>query len=341
MNHRPLFVIVVVALVVLAGCSGLAPGGNSTGNGTNATQTTQSAATDTPTQTTTTATGEATTTASMTAVPMTTSTAASMTQMSTSTTAGTAQTTTGNGTQSGMAPQGYAASGITNPQRAIEHHRAALSASGSYTVTLNLSTARRQFTLVRQVNIANERAYTTVTANVRGSSLGINIAIYQSGNTRYTKTAIFNRTRYNVTKRPFAFNGLNQSVGRATLLGNVSFGSAERVTRNGKTLLRYESTELQNAKPFLPLLATNATVNEFNATILVGQKGIIRSISYSVTYTTAGGERKTRAVTVRLSHIGSTSIQDPAWLDEAKAQTSLSGTGTPGAAGNATTTING
>lgn len=351
MNHRPISVIAVVALVVLAGCSGLVPGGNSAGNGTTATQTTQPTATDTSTQTTTTTAGEASTTASMTAVPTAssttgmaqtaTSTTTGTTQMATTGTTQTTQTTTGSGTQSGMYPPGYAASGITNPQRAIEHHRAALSASGSYTLTLILNTTKRQFFLVRHINLVNKRAYTTLNATLR-SGFGVSIARYQNATTRYTKTSLplSNKSRYTVTQQPFAFNGSNKSAGRATLLSNVSFGGAEQVTHNGTTLLRYESTELQNAKPFLPLLATNATVNEFNATILVTKEGIIRSLSYSITYTTASGKQKTTAITARLSRIGTTSVEEPAWLDEAKAQTNQSA-GTPGTAGNATTTSSG
>lgn len=328
MNHRPISVIAVVALVVLAGCSGLAPGGNSAGNGTTATQTT-SAATDTPTQT-------ATTTASDEAPTATSTAGSTQTATTTGTPQTTTQTTTGNGTQSGMFPPGYAASGITNPQRAIEHHRAALSTSGSYTLTLILNTTKRQFFLVRHINLTNKRAYTTLNATLR-SGIGVSIARYQNATTRYTKTTLpfLNRSRYNITQQPFAFNDSNKSAGRATLLSNVSFGGAERVTHNGTTLLRYESTELQNAKPFLPLLATNATVNKFNATILVTKEGIIRSLSYSITYTTASGKQKTTTVTARLSRIGTTSVEEPAWLDEAKAQTGRSET-EPGT--NATTT---
>lgn len=334
MNHRPISVIAVVALVVLAGCSGLVPGGNSAGNGTTATQTTQSTATDMPTQMTTpTATDKAPTTTS-TAGPTAASTSGT-TQMATTGATQTTQTTTGNGTQSEMFPPGYAASGITNPQRAIEAHRAALSASGSYTITLNLSTTKRQFDLVRQVNITNKRLYTTLNASIRGSSFGLHTATYQTGNTRYTKTTISNRSRYNVTTQPFAASGANRSVGRTAILGNVSYGDAKRVTRNGETLFRYQSTELSNASALLPIAAANVTVESFNATVLVTKEGVIRSYSYSIAYTTASGQRQTNTATVRFSHIGTTSVEAPAWLDEAKAQTGLS-TGT-----NATTTSSG
>jgi hypothetical protein len=332
MNYRPVFAVVVTALVVLAGCSGLAPGGSG-GNGTtagSAATTVQPTATDIPADT-----GDRTRTpTAATAGPTTAQTA-------TGTRAG---TTTGNGTAAnGSFPPGYAASGITNPERAVAQSSAALHTHDSFTLAASIPTTRPSATISieTQVNRTGKREYQTVNATLSGRQV-LAQESYQNGTTRYTVSfpVMFNNStrQYNVTTQPFASNATNTTDGLLSgWLSNATFGRAERVTRNGTTLLRYEATGVRNAGPFLSTYASayNASVSEFDATLLVDREGIIRSFNYSVTYTTSRGQQYTTTGMVRISDIGTTTVEEPAWLDEAKAQTSLSGAA---GAGNTTAT---
>jgi hypothetical protein len=333
---RRLLIVLVVISVVLAGCGGLSSSGNESPS--DGTATPQSTATGTE--------------------------AGTETGAKTGT-----DTETATETDSGKIeyPPGYAKSGITNPAKAIEQHVSALRSHNSFTYTLKRPTTRPNagITLTAKIDTAEKRLYMTFNGSLGGKQI-LHAERYQVGNTRYwlSSTSFTDRRSFNVTKQPFTnpFASTSaQEVPLSVWVGNVSFGEAKQVTRDGETLLRYESTKLRNVNAFLStaVKGEDVTVKEFNATLLVDTEGIIRSFEYSITYTVSiptrmnrssgamqmnrsmngssnakqmNGSSTTTQVTttgmIQISNIDSTTVEKPKWLKEAKKRTNRSSTGT-------------
>lgn len=327
---RRLLTVLVVISIVLAGCGGLTSSGNeSPSDGTSSPQST--------------ATG-------------------SETEAET-------DTTTATETDSAKIeyPPGYSASGITNPQKAIEQHVSALRTHDSFTYTLKRPTSapNEKIVITAEIDTANKRLYTSFNASIKGKPL-LHVEGYQVRNTRYwrTSSSLLDKRSFNATKQPFTTPFTNtsaQDVPLSEWVGNVSFGETKQVTRDGETLLQYESTKLHNAKPFISDLVSdkNVKVKEFNATLLVDEEGIIRSFKYSITYNFStstplkessgtmqmnrssngsfGGMQMNRPSSttqvtstgmIRISNIDSTTVEEPKWLREAKKRTNTSSTRT-------------
>lgn len=348
MDHRPSFAIVLVAVVVLAGCSGGIPFTDDSSSAnettTDSVATTQPPATDTrttrePTPTPTTATtGEPTPTPTPTNTeqPSTVTTTTSATQTATTT-----STTAVNGTEANSVtfPPGYSASGITNPKRAFENHLSEFFSLESFTHSGEFFLVKPgiRVSFISHVNVAEKQAYSVI--DKPKVSEYTKVSSYITGNTYYVAT-FSNKSvvEYRVGHTPF--KSVMSSYIRSNLYNRilelfkyVEYGDAERITRGGEVLLRYESTKPLNATKLVPVTALkfpanttklNATINAFNATVLVDTDGLIHLATYSVTYTKPGGKRVTTNRTFRVTHINTTTVEKPAWLDEAKAQTDQS-----------------
>lgn len=232
-------------------------------------------------------------------------------------------------------PPGYGPSGITDPARAANGQSTTLSAQESYTLRLNLTTTTDRsssvVTALQRLNATTQRAYTNLSLD---SALGgIVVEQYQNGSTAYSRTnsSMFgNGTEYNVTRQPFdaTYNATSTTTSYQQYLANASYGSAQQVERNGETLFRYNATGLTDAGAFLGAdmsRVTTENVSSFNASVLVDQKGLIRSLSYTATYTT-GGTETTKTFDLQVTGLNATSVSEPDWLDEAKANVSAQGT---------------
>lgn len=318
---RRLMTVLVVLSVVLAGCGGLFSSGNES----------PSDRTSTPQPTTT----------------------GKTTETVTETGTGTDTTTpTQADTERIDYPPGYSASGITNPEKAIKQHVSALRTHDSYTYTLKLPTnnLNARIDLTTKVNTTNKRLYKVVNGSLSGKRL-FHTERYQVKNTSYKLSSrpTTDRPSFKLTIEPFSTpftNSIPRDLPLWGLLRNISFGDAKQVTRGGETFLRYESTKLRNANAFLSSTVEGevVTVNEFNATLLVDEEGIVRSFNYAVTYTVSvptqlnqssgtgqmngstNGASSTRQVSwtvmIRISNIDSTTVEKPQWLNEAKQRTS-------------------
>jgi hypothetical protein len=309
MDRRLPSILVMIIVVILAGCGGMISFADES----------PSTETSTPQQTATDSESE-------------TGTDSGSTETGTETNSGNSKTGTETSSRKIEFPPGYSASGITNPERAVEQHISALRSHDSLTYTLKRPTTnpKTRIVLTGQVNTVNKRQYSVLNGTISGKQ-SIHIEQYQIGNTRYTATSVLSmgKVDYNVTKRPFTSPVLNTTKQGDLFFhfpGSVRFGEAKRVTRDGETFLRYQSIKLLNPEPFLPSSAPlqNGTVSEFNASMLVDEKGIVRSFTYSATYTSSRGTKETVNGMVRISDIDSTTVEKPGWLKEAKKRTNVS-----------------
>jgi PGF-CTERM protein len=232
-------------------------------------------------------------------------------------------------------PTGYAASGITDSLRAASQHRSALSGSSSYTVTRNRSTILRTQTLhentTLRINTTANRALTYENLSGGGNEPVVS-ETYHTDNAAYERTiALFEKAPM-YSANPTRFSGFaNRSFPSVEqFLLSANYGSAQPVVRNGETLIRYKATE-STERPIFGFVSSENMNNAtgLNATILVDQNGIVRSLSFSVTYRGEDGYLVTKQLDRQITSLNTTTVSKPSWLAEAKANTSIQTTVAP------------
>ena len=221
-------------------------------------------------------------------------------------------------------PPGYSASGIADPERAISRHTSALRAYESITVRMTTAGSFNPYgtprSIITHIDIAEKRAYWQVHGT---TPVGVRYtqAIHYTKNSAYIRA---NNTDTGVVyaMNPYSFTPSDFVVFEKSLrrvLANANFGAAERITRNGETLFRYEATEATDLSVFLPPAVLRSDVVGFNASIVVDRDGLIRVLTYSTVYTTLNGSRQTVTTTYRVDNLNATTVKQPAWLKKAKA----------------------
>lgn len=247
------------------------------------------------------------------------------------------QTTTAPSTTAGTdeqseplaSPPGYSSSGIPNTTAAIEQHFSTLFGYESFTFTSQapfLVSSGPGTTRISSINITNRSGFATINSSIPGEG-GHARREYWTNGTYYAVFDSFNDTvgyqGYPQTYQRY----LGDAAGRTppsvsvipNLLNNARFELAERIYGQSMTYFRYNSTEPTNGTNLLPALIENATVDDFNASIIVDENGVIRSSAYAITYTRSDGEQVTARASTRVTAINNTTAKSPPWLPEAKA----------------------
>lgn len=118
------------------------------------------------------------------------------------------------------------------------------------------------------------------------------------------------------TPRVASLFALSSSGGRLVeqFAGSANFTPTDAREVNGTTLLvlRADGSNVTAAE--------QANVTEYNATVLVTERGVVHSITVEQTAVQDGREFRTNA-SLRFTAIGATTVAEPSWLDEVRNQT--------------------
>lgn len=245
----------------------------------------------------------------------------------------------------------YTASGEDlNGTQLSEDHTSQLESAGSYTVdshlTIESANQSAQIDSSTMVDLAADRASRTssITANLLGGG-ELRTDTYTAGEETYRRLEFTSQgetqVQYTHASAPYENEGLLATTPvnvtetlNARLARNAGDGitwtQTGTVERNGTTLTRYEATGHANFTDFrnesaLGPTGTNltdldASVSDVSAVMFVDRTGVIHEFRFELRGTTAG-ESVSLSFVVRTSDIGSTTVAEPSWLDEAKSET--------------------
>lgn len=226
-------------------------------------------------------------------------------------------------------PAGWNETGVSDAMKAYDQHYSSLYSYTNFTREENWTFLEpRQFLhSVARIDQSSKQQHWNTTVTDSGTQLYYQEE-YQKGNMLY----LTNRSdppTYNSTDR-YTFDTymdfkMNRRLGKSGpvyyAVWSATYSESERVMYDGETMFRYRSTELRNQSihklDFLPPIAGNMTVTEFNMTTIVDSDGLIRRGQYEITYTTEAGETYTRTGLIRFD-VGETTVSEPAWVEEAK-----------------------
>jgi len=229
-------------------------------------------------------------------------------------------TTTGDGTTA----DGPVYETPLNATEMADEHLAALESAGSFTVTSDAAQTAQNTTTETGTEIRGDLSsgavFTRTDTNRRV------IEGYSFGNgTAYQRYEIGNRTQYvNASGRM----GNASSYARGTVASYVplfEFEYAGTTTEDGESVHVYEAegTDAVNtsARAFQGLNESNFQSSA--ATMHVRGDGLVTRAGYDITVTLRGTEQRID-VTQRFSALGETTVESPAWLGEARGNTSAS-----------------
>lgn len=246
----------------------------------------------------------------------------------------------------------YTTSGAdVNGSQLSDDHTTQLETAGDYTIStrLHVEAANRsaRITSTTVVDRAADRAArtSTITANLVGSG-ELRTATYTAGDETYRRLEFGSEDRttvqYSHATAPYEGRGLiatspvnvtetlNARLARNAGDG-ITWTQTGTVERNGTTLTRYEAsgrenfTDFRNRSAFGPagtnLTDFDASVSELSAVMFVDRNGVIHEFRFELAGS-SGGESVSLTFVVRTTDIGSTVVEEPEWLDEAKSQSS-------------------
>lgn len=143
-----------------------------------------------------------------------------------------------------------------------------------------------------------------------------NAETYYDGDTRYLRTAVDGETdSVDSASEPFPREDLTPSEAIEPLLTNATDYETSTEERDGTSVVRYETTDVEGLDSFLGVDEYDEA-RSFEATFWVDADGVVREADVELSYL-LDGEEWTVSMAFDLTDIGGTSVERPEWTDEA------------------------
>lgn len=217
-------------------------------------------------------------------------------------------------------------------------HATRLYESGSFTATLNATASgisqsggSQNVTIGQRMRIDIESrqavARQTVT-NIFGQNSTLNTDRYTSGGETYQRSTspFTSEAQYNYGTAPYTNSSaipvnLTQASGAGFAVGvDVTWSEQGSATVDGVSTTRYTASGTESFGNIEGIVGTSVdTVESIEAEIYVDGDGIVRQMTYDVAGTDSDGNDVTLDVSYSISAVGSTSVQEPAWTSEVDA----------------------
>lgn len=200
-------------------------------------------------------------------------------------------------------------------------HVAAIEDAGSYTYDVTFEAADGESSLSIDAHIEadmeSDEAYSVQESNFFGNQTTYK---YTSGNVTYERSVSEGdeeNAQYK-TSDDSRVEPVNTTPSfEPTLVDGVEWSQEGTEERDGVGVTRYESTGVANVTALVGAGTDAENVTNVSATMLVDADGVVRQ--YDLTYTVEEGDSETTVTyEVSTSAVGSTSVEEPDWLDEAR-----------------------
>jgi hypothetical protein len=296
-SGRLLTMGLLVALILLAGCSGT-PGASTPTVG------------DAPTQTATPAPG----------TPAATPTPAPDTRTVTPTPAESTSTSTATATPAGEAyPPGYGPDGIEDPGEAAAAHAEPLTDGRGFVAIYNATVLDGENAAVRlgwrqAAETGSEEVAATAVMSDRGTQ-----ERYLVNDTVYIRTDPpgADNTEYDTVQTDYEVRNFTGSSVVLRTLAGASYAAPDSETADGTTFYRYNMTAAENPSVLFGGDISEEDVESFGGSVTVDEDGVVRRVAYEGVVT-VNGTRERLGAGLTVGGMRETTVSEPEWLDEAK-----------------------
>ncbi|KAB1187837.1 MULTISPECIES: hypothetical protein [Haloferax] len=207
----------------------------------------------------------------------------------------------------------------------VSDSEAQLRAAGSFTSTWSLTmvdSTGEESVLTNTYYVDLEANRTSETFTISGADEGVSYERFIADGTSYTRLGDDTEAFYQVL--PADDNQVEYALARGASfsyddLEDATFVGTE--TFDGVAVDRYEYTDPTLWRQYgVTALGPdeNVTITDFTLVVLVDEDGLARSSSWDLRGETEDGEPVSAEWRFELTDVGTTSVTDPAWLDEAR-----------------------
>ena len=304
MSRWTAIAIVLVAVVVLAGCGGATSGNTETPTDESSVTT---VATTSPQPTT-----DGGTTVQGTTGPGSTSTA-----------------TPAAGLENESLPPGVTTTGVTNASALVEANLRHVRSQG-YAARTNLSMRGVGANVTTTTEERWGRDGTFLIESSSRSSMGDSAAtFYGNGTTTFVRRAVDDRTAYSAVDRGFYASKWNDSTTLAAFVSLGAFDATDARTTDGTTLVTLEASatrntsasDLHTAEMSLP---PSDRISALDGTMVVDLEGRIHSLTMAFDLSAEGSSDEVRfSVRYRLDDTGVASVESPSWIETARERVTM------------------
>ena len=212
----------------------------------------------------------------------------------------------------GVSENGTNVSALANAHESYLQNRSLTLAVSS---TVNTSAGERSVALDAAVGADRDNVL------VNGTTMGQQVSVYLTPDRQYTRIAGGSgEAAYQASNRtPGANQLVPSSYSGAGYLDQ--FGGVANFTPTGVRTVDGTPLVVLRADGSNATATEAANVTDYNATMLVDEHGVVRSVSVEATSERNGQQFRTN-YSLAISNVGETTVDEPAWLDEARNQTS-------------------
>jgi len=215
-------------------------------------------------------------------------------------------------------PDGYGPEGVIDGEAAVRSHQSALIDRGSYTGTYSYRIEAQDgetfIDVEIRVDFQAEAGFQH--ADVSSPNRESVVQIYRDSDTRYQRSEVNNETTIGSSNQSFDPPSMTTTEPVRPLLENVSEYESSIGERDGDTVVVYRKTDAEGIDAILD--TSNASnIYSFNATFAIDSDGVVRSASYEIDYQRDTGQNQRVNVEYELSAFNETTVDRPAWADEA------------------------
>lgn len=210
---------------------------------------------------------------------------------------------------------GYDADGVTDGDAAARSYRHALTNRSSYTVAYEQNVTGPDtdlsYDVVYRVDVEGEEAYHSVDA----PSLEYDLEEYHGSDRKVVREVQSGEEQVNEVDGEFSADRLTGLSAVERLLSNETDYETSVAERDGTPVVVYETEGAANAATVFGVDEGNVT--SFSASFAVDSDGIVRSVSYELETASQNGEDLTVTLEFEVRDLDETSIDRPAWADDA------------------------
>lgn len=235
-------------------------------------------------------------------------------------TTGTDAPTTESDTTVDEYPSGLSENGVTNVEAAIGSHKAAIISESSWVVNYNTEfTAQNQTQSISETRTVNHEE--SVELQEVNSQYGEQVT-YKVASEGWRQQTAQNSTQYAYAATGYDSTEATHSPMLTSFLGNVNYEQSQSVERDGTTYITYEATGLPADSELAGPANSSSEVENLSSSFTVTESGSITEFDFSATVVSEEQSNSDVNISLVFSEIGTTTVNEPAWLGDAKNETS-------------------
>lgn len=215
-------------------------------------------------------------------------------------------------------PAGYAASGVTDADAAVQAHEDAVLSKRGFSVAYDavIETERGITTARYDRRVENGTREVLTSTNVSGGAVVGTVTEYYANDTVYQKSesSRSDGPRYDNASESYELESFSGANLIRPLVADASYGSSENVTHDGAPAFRYSDATLTNSTNLIGRNVDRANVTDFSATLVVDGDGAVRHAEYAATVRSDG--ERTIEVTLDVE-AGDVTVDRPDWVEKA------------------------